>query len=73
MQNTVAETILHSLPVLPLPQEPISFRTAGVGALKGPKHGGANIKVMEMIEDLKANVPNWENENAVREYLIKPL
>jgi citrate synthase len=46
---------------------------AGVGALKGPKHGGANIKVMEMIEDLKANVPNWENENAVREYLIKLL
>ena len=46
---------------------------AGVGALKGPKHGGANIKVMEMIEDLKANVPNWEKEEAVREYLIKLL
>ena len=41
--------------------------------MKGPKHGGANIKVMEMIEDLKANVPNWENENAVRDYLIKLL
>ena len=46
---------------------------AGVGALKGPKHGGANIKVMEMVEDLKANVPNWENEEAVREYLVKIL
>lgn len=46
---------------------------AGVGALKGPKHGGANIKVMEMINDLKENVPHWEREEAVREYLIKIL
>lgn len=46
---------------------------AGVGALKGPKHGGANIKVVEMVTDLKANVPNWENEGAVREYIIKLL
>jgi len=46
---------------------------AGVGSLKGPKHGGANIKVMEMIDDLKANVENWENENAVRDYLVKIL
>jgi citrate synthase len=46
---------------------------AGVGSLKGPKHGGANAKVMEMIDDLKANVPNWENEGAVRDYLIKIL
>jgi citrate synthase len=46
---------------------------AGVGSLKGPKHGGANAKVMEMIDDIKANVPNWENEQAVRDYLIKIL
>jgi citrate synthase len=46
---------------------------AGVGALKGPKHGGANIKVMDMVEDLKANVSNWEKEEAVREYLVKLL
>jgi citrate synthase len=46
---------------------------AGVGSLKGPKHGGANAKVMEMIDDLKANVPNWENEGAVRDYLVKIL
>ncbi|HHY82540.1 MAG TPA: citrate/2-methylcitrate synthase [Clostridiales bacterium] len=46
---------------------------AGVGSLKGPKHGGANIKVMEMIEDIKANVKNWENENEVRDYLIRIL
>jgi len=46
---------------------------AGVGSLKGPKHGGANAKVMEMIADLKANVSNWENEQAVRDYLVKIL
>ncbi|HCS75311.1 MAG TPA: citrate synthase [Clostridiales bacterium] len=46
---------------------------AGVGALKGPKHGGANIKVMEMVEDLKKNVLHWEREEAVKEYLIKIL
>jgi citrate synthase len=46
---------------------------AGVGSLKGPKHGGANAKVMEMMDDIKANVSNWENEQAVRNYLIKIL
>jgi citrate synthase len=46
---------------------------AGVGALKGPKHGGANIKVEEMVENIKANVPNWEDEKAVKEYLEKIL
>ncbi len=46
---------------------------AGVGALKGPKHGGASLKVMEMIEDIKANVPNWTDEGQLRDYLIKIL
>lgn len=46
---------------------------AGVGALKGPKHGGANIKVEEMVENIKANVPNCEDEKAVKEYLEKIL
>ncbi len=42
-------------------------------SLKGPKHGGANIKVMEMMEDLKANVDNTEDPQAVRDYLEKIL
>ena len=46
---------------------------AGVGALKGPSMAIANIKVMDMVEDLKANVSNWEKEEAVREYLVKLL
>lgn len=44
---------------------------AALSSLKGPKHGGANIKVVEMMRDLEANVSDWEDEDAVREYLGK--
>lgn len=44
---------------------------AGVGALKGPKHGGANIKVIEMMEDIKAHVQDWQDEEEVKRYLVK--
>ncbi len=46
---------------------------AALGSLKGPKHGGANLKVMEMFDDLKANVSNLKSESALREYLGKLL
>jgi len=46
---------------------------AAVGSLKGPKHGGANIKVLGMIEDIKSNVKDWGNTAEIREYLIKIL
>lgn len=42
---------------------------AALGSLKGPKHGGANIKVMEMFRDLKANCRDWKDEDAIRAYL----
>lgn len=42
---------------------------ASLGSLKGPKHGGANIKVVKMFEDLKANVSDWTNEAQISEYL----
>lgn len=42
---------------------------ASLGSLKGPKHGGANVKVSMMFEDLKKNVKNWEDENEVAAYL----
>ena len=45
--------------------------SAAVGALKGPKHGGANIKVCEMFEDIKNNVKNWDDEGEVADYLTK--
>lgn len=44
---------------------------AAMSSLKGPKHGGANIKVMEMIDDIKANVPNYDDKGALSDYLSK--
>ena len=46
---------------------------ASLGSLKGPKHGGANIKVVRMIDDLKQNVRDWEDEDEVACYLKKLL
>ncbi len=46
---------------------------AALGSLKGPKHGGANIKVVKMFEDMKANIKDYSDENEVREYLKKLL
>jgi len=46
---------------------------AAVGALKGPKHGGANIKVLEMMENLKENISDWTDENEIEWYLKKIL
>lgn len=46
---------------------------AAVGSLKGRRHGGANIKVIEMMEDIKANVSDWSSEKEVGAYLRKIL
>lgn len=46
---------------------------AAMASLKGPKHGGANIKVTQMFEDMKMNVENWEDEEEVRQYLCDLL
>ena len=46
---------------------------AALGSLKGPKHGGANIKVVSMFQDLKKNVKDISDEKEVREYLKKLL
>lgn len=42
---------------------------AALASLKGPKHGGANIKVSQMFDDMKQNLSDWEDEDAVRQYL----
>lgn len=42
---------------------------ASLGSLKGPKHGGANIKVVKMFNDIKENVTDWNNENELTAYL----
>ncbi|MDO9574461.1 MAG: citrate/2-methylcitrate synthase, partial [Candidatus Contubernalis sp.] len=44
---------------------------AAVGSLKGPKHGGANIKVTQMMEDIKQNVKDWSNHKELEDYLAK--
>ena len=46
---------------------------AAMASLKGPKHGGANIKVVQMFDDMKANLSDWTDEDAVRDYLEKLL
>ncbi len=42
---------------------------AALGSLKGPRHGGANIKVVKMIDDIKEHINDWEDEEAIKEYL----
>ena len=46
-----------------------SAMAASIASLKGPKHGGANLKVLQMFDDLKENVKDWNDENALRTYL----
>jgi len=46
---------------------------AALGSLKGPKHGGANIKVVGMFDDMKKNVKNWKDDGEIRDYLARLL
>lgn len=46
---------------------------AALASLKGPKHGGANFKVMEMFDDIKANVKDWKDKDEIKAYLKKIL
>lgn len=50
-----------------------SAMSAALGSLKGPKHGGANIRVCHMFKDIKQNVSDWEDDDEVGEYLHKIL
>ncbi|MBR3816284.1 MAG: citrate synthase, partial [Clostridia bacterium] len=46
--------------------------SAALGSLKGPRHGGANIKVVQMFDDMKASI-NTKNEQEIKDYLGKLL
>lgn len=46
---------------------------ASIASLKGPKHGGANLKVQQMFANIKEHVQDWANEQEVEEYLTKIL
>lgn len=44
---------------------------AAVGSLKGPKHGGANEKTLNQMDEIKANLSDWTNEQEIYDYLCK--
>ena len=46
-----------------------SSTVASLGSLKGPRHGGANIKVVQMVADMKEKLSDWEDEDAIVAYL----
>ena len=50
-----------------------SVIAAAIGSLKGPRHGGANIKVVGMFDDMMREVSDWEDEEEVSEYLARLL
>ncbi|MEI6049179.1 MAG: citrate synthase [Bacteroidota bacterium] len=47
--------------------------TSAIGSLKGPLHGGANVRVLEMMENMKTHVKDWTSETEVTEHLLKIL
>ena len=48
-----------------------SVMAAALSSLKGPKHGGANLKVMQMMDDIRAHVPDYKDKDRLRDYLAK--
>ncbi len=50
-----------------------SVISAALGSLKGPRHGGANIKAIKMLEDLKHTVGDWQDEEEISTYLANVL
>lgn len=50
-----------------------SATAASLGSLKGPKHGGANLKVQEMFKDIKEHVKHWDNDDEIADYLNRVL
>ncbi len=50
-----------------------SSTAASIASLKGPRHGGANLKVMNMFRDIKEHIENWEDEAEIESYLFKIL
>ncbi len=47
--------------------------TSAIGSLKGPLHGGANLRVLNMMENIKENVKDWKDSEEVERYLLKIL
>ena len=47
----------------------VGIRATAIGALKGPRHGGANLKVLEMMEYVKESVTDWKDEGQIKDVL----
>lgn len=50
-----------------------SVIAAALGSLKGPRHGGANLKVIQMLEDMKQSIEDWTDDKAIEDYLMRLL
>ena len=50
-----------------------SVIAAALGSLKGPRHGGANIKVVHMLAEMKEQIKDWSNDDEIEDYLTKLL
>lgn len=53
--------------------DPYSAYSSAICSLKGPRHGGANIQVIQMLDNFKANIKHWDNEGEVADYMRKTI
>lgn len=53
--------------------DPYSAYSSAICSLKGPRHGGANIQVINMLDNFKANIRNWEDEGEVADYMRRTI
>ncbi len=53
--------------------DPYSAYSSAICSLKGPRHGGANIQVIHMLDNFKANIKNWEDEGEVADYMRRTI
>ena len=53
--------------------DPYSAYASAISSLKGPRHGGANLQVINMLDNFKANIKNWEDEGEVADYMRRTI
>lgn len=53
--------------------DPYSTYSSAICSLKGPRHGGANLQVIQMLDDFKVNIKNWEDEGEVADYMRRTI
>lgn len=53
--------------------DPYSAYSSAICSLKGPRHGGANLQVIHMLDNFKENIKHWENEGEVADYMRKVI